>query len=309
MQSLLEVILPVFLVIGAGYLTTWRGILDDRAIDGLVRYSQQVAIPCLLFQAIWTLDLGANFNLSLLASYYSGAVTGFVVGLLAGRYLFKREWEDAVAIGFCCLFANSLMLGIPITERAYGPDALQSNYAIISVHSPICYGIGITAMEIVRARGAPLRALPGKVLGSVFRNALVIGILLGATANFTSLQLPETVTHALDMVIRTAIPTALFGLGGVLYRYRPQGDGRTIAFVCAVTLLLNPAITWVVGKSIGISTEGFRSAVLTAAMAPGINTYVFANMYGRARRVAASSVLLATGMCIVTTWAWLHLLP
>ena len=309
MQSLLEVILPVFLVIGLGYFATWRGIVDDRAIDGLMRYSQQIAIPCLLFHAIWTLDLGANFNLPLLTSYYTGAITGFALGLLAARYLFKREWEDAVAIGFCCLFANSLMLGIPITERAYGPDALQSNYAIIAVHSPICYGIGITAMEIVRARGGPMHTLPAKVLGAMFRNSLVIGIMLGATANVTSLQLPETVTHALDMVIRTAIPTALFGMGGVLYRYRPQGDGRTIAFVCVVTLILNPAITWTIGKMTGISTEAFRSAVLTAAMAPGINTYVFANMYGRARRVAASSVLITTGLSVITIWLWLAVLP
>ena len=59
----------------------------------------------------------------------------------------------------------------------------------------------------------------------------------------------------------------------------------------------------------GISTEAFRSAVLTAAMAPGINTYVFANMYGRARRVAASSVLIATGLSVITIWLWLAVLP
>ena len=55
--------------------------------------------------------------------HFSGAVTGFVVGLLAGRYLFKREWEDAVAIGFCCLFANSLMLGMTdVLNRLFSND-------------------------------------------------------------------------------------------------------------------------------------------------------------------------------------------
>ena len=43
-------------------------------------------------------------------------------------------------------------------------------------------------------------------------------------------------------------------------------------------------------------------------MAPGFNAYIFANMYGRARRVAASSVLLATLGSILTVWVWLTFL-
>jgi len=43
-------------------------------------------------------------------------------------------------------------------------------------------------------------------------------------------------------------------------------------------------------------------------MAPGFNAYIFANMYGRARRVAASSVLIATGSSILTVWLWLTVL-
>jgi hypothetical protein len=44
-------------------------------------------------------------------------------------------------------------------------------------------------------------------------------------------------------------------------------------------------------------------------MAPGINAYVFANMYGAARRVAASAVLIATATSILSVWVWLALLP
>jgi predicted permease len=44
-------------------------------------------------------------------------------------------------------------------------------------------------------------------------------------------------------------------------------------------------------------------------MAPGVNAYLFANMYGSARRVAASAVLIATALSILTIWAWLLILP
>jgi len=44
-------------------------------------------------------------------------------------------------------------------------------------------------------------------------------------------------------------------------------------------------------------------------MAPGVNTYIFANMYGHARRVAASAVLIATALSVVTVWIWLGFIP
>jgi hypothetical protein len=44
-------------------------------------------------------------------------------------------------------------------------------------------------------------------------------------------------------------------------------------------------------------------------MAPGVNTYIFANIYGTARRVAASGVLVGTAVSILTIWLWLLVLP
>lgn len=309
MADLTSVILPVFILIGFGYAAVWRGLFSDAGVDGLMVFTQKFAIPALLFSAISTLDLGQNFNVALLFSFYTGALAGFVVGLLGARWLFNRSWEDSVAIGFCCLFSNSLLLGLPITERAYGVAALTANYAIIAIHSPFCYGVGITAMEIVRARGKPMRALPRTVAKAMFSNALIIGIGLGFLVNLGGVTLPGVLTQAIDILTSAALPAALFGLGGVLYRYRPEGDLRAILFVCAVSLLLHPAIVWGLGSATGLDTPAFRSAVITAAMAPGINAYVFANMYGAARRVAASAVLIGTGATIFTALFWLTILP
>jgi predicted permease len=85
---------------------------------------------------------------------------------------------------------------------------------------------------------------------------------------------------------------------------------RAIAMVVAISLLLHPAITWALGRyAFGLDVAQMRSAVLTAAMAPGVNAYLFANMYGAARRVAASSVLVATAATVLTAWMWLAILP
>ncbi len=309
MGALINVIMPVFLVIGFGYVAVWKGYFNDHGVDGLMKFTQSFAIPCLLFRAISTLDLGQSFDLALLGSYYAGAISGFIIGFCGARFLFGRSAEDSVAIGFIGLFSNSLLLGLPITEQAYGVDALTSNYAIIAIHSPFCYAVGITAMEIVRNAGNSITALPAKVLSAMFKNALILGISLGFVVNLSGVTLPIALTDALDLMVRAALPAALFGLGGVLYRYRPEGDMRTIAFIVTVSLVVHPVITFGLGHALNLSTDGMRSAVITGAMAPGINAYVFANMYGAARRVAASAVLFGTVFSIATAWIWLSVLP
>ena len=309
MQALVEVILPVFLVVAAGYGVTRVGWMTEASVDALMKFAQNFAIPCLLFMAIARLDLGAEFDWRLLSAFYAGAVAGFVAGLFGARYLFGRDWEDAVAVGFVCLFSNSLLLGLPITERAYGEAALAANFAIVALHSPVCYIIGITTMEGIRARGRGVVSTLGRVVKGMATNALVIGIALGFVVNLTGLPLHGTLVQALDLIARAGLPTALFGLGGVLCRYRPEGDLRLIAYAVAVSLLLHPAVTWGLGKGLAITDAQFRSAVITAAMAPGVNAYVFANMYGRAKRVAASSVLAGTVACALTAWLWMVTLP
>ena len=309
MQALIEVILPVFLVLGFGYVAHWRGLFSEAAVDGLVVFTQRFAIPCLLFEAIAGLDLSASFDPRLLASFYVGATAGFLAGLFGARLLFRRGWEDCVAIGFVGLFSNSVLLGLPITERAYGAAALGPNYAIIALHAPFCYLLGLTVMEAVRQRGRGILRSVRATVTSIATNALLIGIALGLVVNLGAIPVPDPVDQAVGLMSRAALPAALFGLGGVLYRYRPEGDLRVIGFITAVSLVLHPAVTWAMGGATGLETGGLRSAVLTAAMAPGVNTYVFANMFGAARRVAASAVLVGTAASVVTVWLWLAVLP
>lgn len=308
MQLLLDVILPVFLVIGFGYVAVWRGLFPVAGVDGVLRFAQSFAVPCLLFQAIANLDLSATFDARLLFSFYTGAAICFALGMIGARVFFKRDWEDCVAIGFCCLFSNSVLLGLPISERAYGADQLTGNYIIIAVHSPFCYGLGITVMEFVRNRGQGGVTLVRSVSRAMFHNPLVIGIIGGFVVNFTGFIIPAVVDDALSLIVRAALPAALFALGGVLIQYKPEGDMKTIAMVCCIGLVLHPAIAWAMGSALSVPQDLFRSGVLTAAMAPGFNAYIFANMYGRGRRVAASSVLIATASSIFTVWVWLGLL-
>ena len=308
MSSLLDVIIPVFLIIGFGYCTVWIKLFSIDTIDGLMKFTQNFAIPVLLFNAISKVDLVNIFNLNLFFSFYIGATAGFIIGFLGSHYIFNRPLEDSVAIGFCCLFSNTVMLGLPITERAYGNNALQHNFAIVSIHAPFCYFLGITVMELIKSTEKSVSGKSVIILKAMFSNALVIGIVLGFLVNIFGVNLTTSIQASVDMITGVALPAALFGMGGILYQYRPEGDAGPIIMICAVSLIIHPAIVWGFGSQLNLNDAQMRSAVITAAMAPGINTYVFAHMYGRAKRVASTGVLLSTALSIGTVWIWLNLL-
>ncbi|UWQ19397.1 AEC family transporter [Jannaschia sp. M317] len=308
MLDVLAVTVPVFLIIGAGYLAVWRGLFTQGQVDGLMVFTQRFAIPCLLFLAVSTLDLKAGFDWRLLTAYYSGSMVCFLAGILGTLYWLRRGAEDAVAVGFTAMFANTVLLGLPIAERAFGTASLEPNYAIIALHAAFCYLTGTATMEAVRAGGTGLLGGAAKVARSLSRNSLMLGVAAGLAVNLSGLPLPAPVNEAVTLIARAALPAALFGLGGVMVQYKPEGDARGIALCCGIALLLHPAWTWGMGRLLDLNESQFRAAVLTAAMAPGVNAYLFAALHGRAVRISASSVLIGTAASVLTVSGWLLLL-
>lgn len=310
MALLLDVILPVFVVIGLGYVMARRGSFSQSAIDTLMGFAQGVAVPCLLFRQMAHMDLKNSYSVGLVTSFYVGAFLCFALAFSLTWKLFRRPLDEAVATGFAAMFSNTLLLGLPITERAYGADALTANYAIISLHSPLFYGFGITLMELVRHRGLNLspREVSQKVLRAVFTQPLVVAIALGFAVNISGLPLPGALDAATDLLGKAGLPTALFGLGGVLFRYRIEGDKAIVALIVLLALVVHPVVTYGLAQVFKLDVHALRSSVVTAAMPPGANAYLFAHMYAVGRRANASAVLFGTIAAIFTAWIWLQVL-
>ena len=303
--EILNIVAPVFIVVGAGYVAVRLGLFGIEAIDHLMRFATTIAIPCLLFLATSTLDLGAAFDWRVLAAYYGAAICGFVLTYLVARKLFKRRPGEAVAVGFAALFSNLVLIGLPIAERAWEPSALAPNFALVSVNAPVCYLVGITAMELLRADGRNAIATTGVVLNAMFRNSMMIGIGLGFAVNLSGLSLPGVLLSAVELLARASLPLALFALGGVLTRYTLKKSLGEAATVTVISLLLQPAITLLLAIQLELPRQTAHQVVLMAAAAPGINAFLFAQMYNRALGASASSVLLSNLLSVFSVSAWL----
>jgi predicted permease len=306
MLTIVNVVIPVFAIIGLGYLAVRFRLYPAEGVRGLVSFVNNFATPCLLFQAMLTSNFSSTFNFSVILPFYAGSLVSLLVGMVIARRLFGNRPGEAVSSGFSAMFANTVLVGIPIISRAYGSGALPTMFSIIAFHASVLITLAMIVMELVRRDGAPLgRALWGAG-GRIVRNPLLWGIVLGLVGNHYQVKLIEPAAAFVTMMAAAVVPAALFGLGGALNEYRLADNWPQALAMSSLKLLVHPLIAWVLMVPIlGVDPSLARYGVLLAAMPSGINVYVFATYYNRGVHVAANTVLITTVASLVTVSAWL----
>lgn len=309
MFDIFSVILPVFAIIGVGFAAVRLRLFPADGTKALVAFVNNFATPCLLCEAMLTSDFSQTFNPALIIPFYVGALFSLLCGSLIARHLFHQRPGESVSAGFSAMFTNTVLVGIPVLQRAFGPSALPTAFSIIAFHAPMLITLGMLVMELSRRDGAPLGKTLSVALLRIVQNPLLWGVVIGATGNRLGVRLPEPGTAFLTMMSAAVLPASLFGLGGALNEYKVSDSWVQASVNSTFKLLIHPAIVYVLAVPVlHVPMETARYAVLLAAMPAGINVYVFATYYDRAVNVAANVVLISTVASIATISFWLWLL-
>ncbi|MEM7685438.1 MAG: AEC family transporter, partial [Pseudomonadota bacterium] len=148
--TLLEIVVPVFLLISAGYFSVLSKFLTSAIMDALIKFQVSIAVPVLLFNAMYHTDLGTSLNIYAMIGFFGSGTVAFFAAILLSRIVWKRRPGEAVAVGFCAFFPNAVMLGIPIADRAFGEATMGAVFGIIAFHSMYNWFMGFVTMEAVR---------------------------------------------------------------------------------------------------------------------------------------------------------------
>jgi malonate transporter and related proteins len=307
--QILLIVIPVFLVIGTGYGGVRIGYMRPELSDYLNVYTVRIAMPCLLFRAMSAIDFSAAFNGYMLASFYAGSFASFIIAIALSRSVWRRRSGEAVSVGFTAMFSNTVMIGLPIAERAYGSTVLGLAFGIIALNAPLLYLVGVTTMELSRRGGKPLSETVSSTLQTLLKNPLMVGILAGLVFNLLAITMPGPIQAAIDMLAASAIPVALVGIGCTIARFRLKSEIAESLMVSALTLILHPLIAFVLAYEVfQLPPDLVRAAVVLAATPAGANGYIFAKLYDRAIALSASAILIATILSIFTITIWLLIL-
>jgi hypothetical protein len=309
MLAIITVIAPIFALMAFGYSAVRFRFFPAEGIKSLIAFVNNFATPCLLFHSLLTSDLVSAFNLSIIGPFYLGAITCFVLGIVIATKFFGNTPGVGVSVSFAGTFTNTVLVGLPIMTRAYGPESLPVTLSIIGLHGAILLTLGMVTMELVRRDGQPLGKTLMVAARRVLSNPLIWGIIAGMIGYFSGLQLIEPAEAFFVMMSSAVVPAALFGIGGALHEYKLSENWKQALVASLIKLIVHPALAyalmiWV----LHVPMEIARYGILLSAMPAGINVYVFATYYNRAASVAANTILIATVASAATISAWLWIL-
>ncbi|MDQ0315227.1 AEC family transporter [Amorphus orientalis] len=314
-DTLIGVILPVFGLIGIGYLVARFGLVSDAVGDALAEFVFKVCLPLLLFRTLATLGWPETSPWPIWLTYFAGVAIIWTIAAITIRRVFGRDARSSVVAGMAAGYSNLVLLGIAVIDQAFGEAGLVDILVLVSVHLPIM----LVASEILTERAerkdglrsastSPLM-LTRRVALTLLLSPLLIGMMAGIAYNVSGLPFAGLPADLIERIADIAIPMALLSLGMGLKKYGIRGAIVPAAAIGMIKILVFPAIVYLIAAYV-VGLPDFHVAVLTisAACPTGVNAYLIANRIGTGQALSANALTLTTVASMVSISVWLAVL-
>lgn len=308
MESILLQMLPVVVIVGIGYVAVRFDFVSQAANEGITRFVFAIALPALMFRNIATSDIAGNlqFIWRLLLGYYGSALVVMILGILVANFAFAKGRAEQHILAVGASHANVILLGVPAVLLLLGNRWALPLLMVVGLHGLI---MAILLTLVSRLRAGQAGELPRalwQTLVNQAKNPIFIALVAGVLYSlFVSQRLPDVANGILRILGTAVLPASLFGLGGMMVRYRFAGQMPEAAAVSILKLVAHPLAVWfVAGPVLGLNNWAWVAAMV-AAMPVGFNMHNMASRSQQGAALASSSTALSTVVSVVTVFALL----
>lgn len=314
MQQIATIVLPVFGIIGIGYLVAWAGLVSRETGEALTDFVYLVPIPVLLFRTVATAEIpGGATSILVMVVHFVGYFAIWIAATLIIRHVFRRDARAGVVGGMAAAYGNALQLGIPLIVTAYGTQALAPMSMIVAAQLTVLLVLGSILIERavvvdkVEGASARLRDIAGSVFKNIATNPLIISVVLGIAWRYGGLTMAGPMASIVDRISEIAGTLALLALGLGLRKYGVGGNIRAAIALTVLKLFVMPAIAFlVVAYLVPLPPIWAKVAVIVAACPSGSNVYVVASRFRTGEALASSTIVLTVGLSIFSISFWLY---
>jgi malonate transporter len=301
MQALLNIALPVFGIILAGYLVGRFRLLGEGSSVALNGFVYWVALPALLVSAMARVPLGQAFDVKFLAAFIGGIAATFLLTMAIGARAFANPPAARALQGLGAAFANTGYLGVPLFLTAFGSERALPAIISTAINAALTMGAGIVLVEAALSHGTKWRAVAADVGRALATNPLVLAPLAGLVLSGAGVRLPVPLETFCNLLGSAAAPCALFALGLFLVGKPLAQNIPEVAWITVMKLLAQPALTWLIGGPIlGMEPFWLGATVLLAALPTAALVFTLAQQYGVYVERASSAILVTTALSVVT---------
>ena len=280
--KLIDVITPVFFVIGVGYYLGKKN--PEISTDFITTFAGNVGTPAMIFYTITT----TGVTLGVFIEYFIYAliiIGGFsLVGILFLLLLKKDVISELPPL----ILPNTGNMGIPICLFAYGTAGLGVASAIASVIILLHFTLGVLLAK---------KSFSFEIL---IKNMPIYGIIVSVIFLYFEWDVPGYLENTTFLLTYATIFLVLMSLGIALTRFKFSLKNSIILSLCRV--ILGPVIAFIIIYNFDLS--GFAAGVLLiqSAMPSAILNYLVGSMYSPKKIVdsIASTIVVSTLMSFIT---------
>ena len=281
--KLIDVLFPVFFVIGVGYYLGKKDPNFDTKF--ITNFAGNIGTPAMIFYTITT----TGITLDIFIEYFIYAliiIGGFsLVGLL---FLFILK-KDVISELPPLILPNTGNMGIPICLFAYGTAGLGVASAITSVIILLHFTLGVLLAK---------KSFSFEIL---IKNGPIYAILASIAFLYFKWDVPGYIENTTFLLTYTTIFLVLMSLGIALSRLKVVSWTHA-SILGAVRVIIGPIIGFSLIKFLNLN--GFFAGVLLiqSAMPSAVLTYLVGSMYSEKKVVdnIASVIVSSTLMSFIT---------
>ena len=257
------IIVSIIVMILIGVLSKKIGLLKENDVETLNNIVINIALPCMIFNALYTADVSLIPKLSILTVYM--LITSLIVGILTYSLLHFLGWERKKiwSLVTVVVLGNTGFLGYPITHGIFGNEGM-----IRAVFCDISTSILFILLSfiLILIFDGDLKVAIKKILTFLPLWAVVLGILF----NIYSIPITPVGSTVVGYLAGATIPLIMISLGLSLKLEGLKYHFKEVGLASIIKLLIYPLIALGVLSLLNITgfehTIGFIEATMSSAM-------------------------------------------
>ena len=302
--EIINVVLPVFLVIGLGYALGAIGFLTEAANDLFAKFVFWVSAPALLFRSVALAPLSATFRADAIGvAALASVLMAAIVYLVSARSGPSRR--GVLAQG--AYRSNMVFVGLPVITGALGDAVLAPAAVFFSFMTPVYNVLAVVVLAAPHAGGPNGGPDYRKAAKDVAMNPLILSCLAGLVWAGLSLPLPVALDVSLKLTGNIAMPLALVVIGASMDLSRLRSQWALPLCVSLAKLIVYPGMIYLGLWLVGATNETVKFTVLMMACPTAVVSHIMAREMKGDDQLAASVVIMTTLLSMATIAGWLAL--
>lgn len=285
----LDVVLPVFGVVGAGYLLGPRLKLEARTLSRTAFY---LFVPAFVFNVISSTHVEAAAAGRMAAFVVVSCALFALLGFLAAR-LMRCTREMTAAFVMVSVFGNVGNFGLALVDFRLGPEGLAPATIFFVFINIVAFGTAVVAAAW--AAGGGMAALL-----SILKTPGLMAVGPAVIVSYFGIELPPTVTRIVGLLAQAMIPVMLVALGLQLSEAEGLKVGPRVAVASMIRLVAAPMIAWAIIGFFGISGMDASAGIIQSGMPVAVLVSIVAIEYRVEPTFVTTTVFFTTVMSLPT---------